>query len=287
VRDAREALNYFRALEYGEEIARPGVGLTREELQSIHGLIMSGEPKARPYRDGQYAVRDGVSGEVVYRPPDPEDIPRLVDELLQWAGAEIVKQELPVPLTAGLFHYLLAALHPWYDGNGRTSRLSTSVLLRKGSYELRGLYSLEACHANHLGVFNQSLIFGPAEGSPLGGQEMQISLWLEYFCTALAEAFRTGRDQALASLKQAETGPAVASRKPDARQRQVLALFETEPSVTTKQIADTLGLHRRTALNLCHEWVREGFLVQFGAARKSRRYELGAMYAAESSPPQA
>ena len=60
----------------------------------------------------------------------------------------------------------------------------------------------------------------------------------------------------------------------DARQHQVATLFETEPYVTTKQIAEHLGLHRRTALNLCKAWVEDGFLVQHGTAKKNRKYKL-------------
>ena len=64
-------------------------------------------------------------------------------------------------------------------------------------------------------------------------------------------------------------------RKLDARQRKVVQLFAAEPTVTTKQIADLLGIHRRTAINLCNGWLAAGFLIKFGEARKSRRYELG------------
>ncbi len=63
-------------------------------------------------------------------------------------------------------------------------------------------------------------------------------------------------------------------RKLDARQRRVLMLFESQPFITTKQIAAHLGIHRRTALNICNSLVKSGFLIQYGQARKSRKYGL-------------
>ena len=65
-------------------------------------------------------------------------------------------------------------------------------------------------------------------------------------------------------------------RELDHRQKQVLSLFKMQRFVTTKNIADLLGVHRRTALNLCKTWCDDAFLIQHGSANKSRKYELAA-----------
>lgn len=96
-----------------------------------------------------------------------------------------------------------------------------------------------------------------------------LSGWVEYFCLGVADAFASARARAVEAARTEGRDQETPLRKLDARQRQVAALFETEPYVTTKQIAEHLGLHRRTALNLCKAWVEDGFLVQHGTRRKA------------------
>ena len=57
---------------------------------------------------------------------------------------------LPCPLIAGIAHYQFATIHPYYDGNGRTARLLTTLILHLGGYDLKGLYSLEEYYAQKL-----------------------------------------------------------------------------------------------------------------------------------------
>ncbi len=57
---------------------------------------------------------------------------------------------LPIPLVAGIVHYQFVTIHPYYDGNGRTARLLTSFIMRKGGYGLKGIYSLEEYYAKDL-----------------------------------------------------------------------------------------------------------------------------------------
>ncbi|MEZ5584263.1 MAG: hypothetical protein R3F37_17300 [Candidatus Competibacteraceae bacterium] len=64
-------------------------------------------------------------------------------------------------------------------------------------------------------------------------------------------------------------------RELDPQQKQVLALFQDSRFVSTRQIAERLGIHHpRSALNLCKKWVAFGFLIKHGQANKSRQYEL-------------
>lgn len=273
-RDEREVRNYYRALDYVDVLISDGGDLTEVQAQSLHGFVMTGKEKSTPYRDGQNVIRDSASGGLVYMPPEAKDVPNLMTELFAWLNAEHASRELPAPVMAGLAHYQFATIHPYYDGNGRTARLLTNLLLHQAGYGLKGIYSLEEYYARDLGAYYQALTVGPSHNYYMGRENADLSDWLEYFCLGMADAFSTVRARAVEAAKRQGVDQEKSLRKLDARQRQVLMLFETEPYVTTKQIADHLGVHRRTALNLCKGWVDGGFLVQLGEAKKSRKYSL-------------
>ena len=65
-----------------------------------------------------------------------------------------------MPLKAGIAHYLHATVHPYYDGNGRTARLLTTLILHLGRHDLKGLYALEEYYARDLKAYYEALTVG-------------------------------------------------------------------------------------------------------------------------------
>ena len=102
--------------------------------------------KPTPYRDGQNVIRDSRSRAIVYMPPEAKDVGGLMKELLEWNRLPLAST-LPCPIRAGIAHYQFATIHPYYDGNGRTARLLTTLILHLGGYDLKGLYSIEEYYA--------------------------------------------------------------------------------------------------------------------------------------------
>jgi len=273
-RDAQEVRNYYQALDYVDTLITDRSELTQAQVKTLHGLVMTGQEQPTPYRDGQNVIRDRASGGIVCMPPEAKDVPHLMMQLVEWLKVEQTSHDLPAPVMAGIAHYQFATVHPYYDGNGRTARLLTNLLLHKAGYGLKGIYSLEEYYARDLGAYYEALTVGPSHNYDMGREDADLSNWLEYFCLGMADAFSTVRSRATEEAKRHRKDQGNELRKLDARQRQVLMLFETDDFITTKQIADHLGLHRRTALNLCKGWVEHGFLIQYGEARKSRKYGL-------------
>ena len=74
-RDEMEVRNHFKAVEHMERLAELSVALSGEEIQSLHGLVLDGRPRATPYRTQQNVIRDSGSGRIVYLPPEPQDVP--------------------------------------------------------------------------------------------------------------------------------------------------------------------------------------------------------------------
>ena len=104
---------------------------------------MEGKKRPTSYRDGQNVIKDSGSGSIVYMPPEAKDVPGFMVDLITWINEEVSKAELPVPIIAAIAHYQFATIHPYYDGNGRTARLLTNLVLHKSGYGLKGIYLLK------------------------------------------------------------------------------------------------------------------------------------------------
>lgn len=119
----REVHNVLRACD--DAVLRASPVLSVAELLAHHRVILDGLEGSPEVTPGQ--LRTHVVGVGRYRAPHPEDVPLLVDKLIEWlnrlareAAEEIVSQAV---LRAILAHLYLAWIHPFGDGNGRTARL--------------------------------------------------------------------------------------------------------------------------------------------------------------------
>jgi len=277
-RDVHEVRNYWHALLRVEEWAAKGAPLTEDLIRRLHGLVERG-PRARPtpYRDGQNVIRDSETGALVYLPPEARDVPGLMAALADWVK-EAEREGLPVPVIAGLAHYQFVTIHPYYDGNGRTGRLLATFLLHRGGYGLQGFFSLEEHHARDLAAYYNSLATHPHHNYYEGRDEADLTPWLEYFLQTLATVFTAAKDEALGAAQRGLVVEPEAMRRLDPRARVILGLFTRKARITAHEVAQALGLSDRMVRLLLRDWVAEGFLSVAEPSRRSRAYELSAIY---------
>ncbi len=278
-RDEQEVKNYYLALEYTDQLIQDNSKIVSEKhIQTINGLVMDGKKKAMPYRDGQNVIKDSASGGIIYMPPEAKDVSALMRDMVAWINEQKKQDDFPAPIIAAIAHYQFATIHPYYDGNGRTARLLTNLILHKSGYGLKGIYSLEEYYARNLQAYYDALTIGESHNYYFGRAEADITKWVVYFCEGMADAFAQVR---LKASEAAKSGASISAdqssllRELDQRQKQVLSLFKDSKFVTTKQIAELLQIHPRSALNICKQWVENGFLIQHGTSNKTRKYELG------------
>jgi len=277
-RDELEVRNYYRAIDEVEQLAASSDSITEHQIQLIHGIAFEGKAKPTPYRDGQNVIRDTTTGGLIYMPPEAPDVPGLMAELVDWLSQSLAADELPVPLIAALAHYQFATIHPYYDGNGRTARLLTTLILHKHGYALKGIYSLEEHYAKNLDAYYDALQVGESHNYYMGRPEADITGFVSYFCEGMALAFEAVRNQAVQASARQASDQSDLMRSLDPRQRHLVGLFQSEGTATTKQIAAYLGLSPRTVAALCRDWVCEGFLEHHNPSRKNRSFRLGARF---------
>ncbi|PCI94714.1 cell filamentation protein Fic [Candidatus Aerophobetes bacterium] len=277
-RDEHEVKGYYAALAQLEQYAAQNHPVTEKVIKTLHALVMSdgrSRVKATPYRDGQNVIKDGGTGTIVYMPPESKDVPGLMRNLVPWIKEN---EELPCPIVAGIAHYQFATIHPYYDGNGRASRLLTILILHLGGYDLKGLYYLEEYYAKNLLGYYRAINVGPSHNYYFGRVESDITDWIEYFTEGMAFAFEKVVVQMIASSEKGEKDHSELMRTLDPKQRKALELFKDYDVVTSKQIGDLFGFQPRTNSALCKKWVEGGFLEIANQSFKSRKYSLAKKY---------
>lgn len=133
LKDHLEAKNHTEALEYLSELIDRDKRHTFSEqlIRSLHQLVVQDTDKdwAGQYRNSAVMIT-GTD----HRPPEANEVPRLIRELIGWVKTERTK--LHVVELAALFHHKLVHIHPFFDGNGRTARLAMNIFLLQAGYPL-------------------------------------------------------------------------------------------------------------------------------------------------------
>jgi len=144
-KDVREVLATRDALAFADSVARRrGVDADERLVREIHRRVLDDiDPMLRPgeYRRGENRVAD-AEGRPIFTTPVSGDVPELMHEFGDWLRAGGDRR--PAPIVAALAHLELVAIHPFYDGNGRTARALARYLLVRGGYALNGIVSLDA-----------------------------------------------------------------------------------------------------------------------------------------------
>ena len=277
-RDEGEVKGYYAALAQVEKWAAQGIKVTEKMIQTLHGLVMAdGRTHIKPtlYRDGQNVIRDVRTKAIVYMPPEAKDVGNLMHAMIAWVNEN---PEMPCPIVAGIAHYQFATIHPYYDGNGRTARLLTTLLLHLGGYDLKGLYCLEEYYARNLGAYYEAISIGESHNYYMGRANADISKWVKYFVQGMAESFENVIKRMIEVSNQGLPDQSVLLRKLDPRQRKALELFQQFEKVTSHQIGQLFGYKPRTSSALCATWVESGFLKIVDFSNRGRKYSLADQY---------
>lgn len=160
----KEVLNYKQALDWLSQPQRIRSLLNSQQVLGLHSLVMKGllpKEKVGSWRPGSVYVVDEVDGKkiVQYTGPEAKDVPQLVKSFLQWITQQQQTQLHPV-LLAGLIHYIFVSIHPFSDGNGRTTRLLVQHYLKTVGYDFRDSLSLDGYYLPHRSEYYEALSRG-------------------------------------------------------------------------------------------------------------------------------
>ncbi|CAH1980503.1 unnamed protein product [Acanthoscelides obtectus] len=122
-----EVLGLEKAMQYIKLLVHQDyIGI--KEILGIHRRVMG---HVDPISSGVFRNENVFVGS--HSPPFHEELPGLMDSYVEWLNSEEARSMHPVRYAA-LAHYKLVDIHPFIDGNGRTSRLIMNLILLKAGY---------------------------------------------------------------------------------------------------------------------------------------------------------
>jgi Fic family protein len=266
-RDRQEVINYAEVLRY---IDRQFVGqeqpITEETILHLHALIV--REVLPPDESGRYrrvpvVVGVPATGEVIYRPPDWQEVPGLVAELVAWLNGSEATAMMPV-LQAGIAHYELVRIHPFTDGNGRTGRALATLILAQRGFDTKRFFALDEYYNQDRAGYYEAL-------RSVDRQSGELTEWLEYFVQGIAvEMVRVEqRVEELARLVPMEARAEQISLS--TRQIKLLDyLRQSGGSISNSEYQELFLVSKRTASNDLGELASHGLLAVEGAGRATR-----------------
>lgn len=266
--DVRELLNYRGAFEFVSTYLGHGGPITGGLVREIHKRLVEGVRggSAAPgeYRRVQNYVVNSATREVVYTPPPAHDVPVLMRELVAWLNEP---GDVHPVLASGVAQFQLVHIHPFLDGNGRTSRLLSTLCLYRAGYDFKRLFTISAFYDRDRAAFYRA-IQGVRE------RGMDLSGWLEFF----AEGLATQLDEVKARGERAIRRDVLA-REHRLSDRQAIALgWVLDEGRLTIQELEALcpGANRRTLQRDLKSLVDKGLLVErsTGPTDPTKHYRL-------------
>jgi len=266
--DVRELLNYRGAFEFVSIYLGHGGPITEGLVREIHKRLVEGVRggSAAPgeYRRVQNYVVNSATGEVVYTPPPAHDVPILMGELVERLNEP---GEVHPVLASGVAQFQLVHIHPFLDGNGRTSRLLSTLCLYRAGYDFKRLFTISEFYDRDRPAFYRAIQSVRERGMDLTG-------WLEFFTEGLA----TQLDEVKARGERAIRSDILA-RQHGLSDRQALALGRVlDDGRLTIQAFEALcpGVNRRSLQRDLKSLVDKGLLVERGSGPTdpTRHYRL-------------
>jgi cell filamentation protein, protein adenylyltransferase len=270
-RDETEIRNLSGALRKLFGMASEGIPADERLIRQLNRWVLEDVPGSETqtpgeYRRGQNYVQDTRTGAVVYTPPDGGDVPGLMTSLSDWLRQG--ETGLHPVLAAGIAHLELVAVHPFWDGNGRTARAVATYVMYQNGYHFRRFHAWETYLYGNIRAYTDVLAASIGDNYYAA---RDYSPWLEYFTDALASTLEDLR-AGIQMIREAcdVSYQAMSTHDVDLAQAQALVQATYRGQVTTETYGQAVRVSRATAYRHLDELARLGLLTRVGRGRASR-----------------
>ncbi len=262
-RDEQEVAGYAKVMEMVFS-SWQDITLTENHIKQLHrDLLVHSEKDA--WHRGRYKTssnsvvafdENGAQIGVVFETAMPFDTPRLMTELVAWMKEERSSERLHPLLLIGLWVVVFLEIHPFQDGNGRLSRVITTLLLLQAGYAYVLYSSLESViEQNKEGYY---IALRQTQGT-IRSKAPNWQPWLVFFLRSLAEQVRRLN-------KKVEREKLVLAPLPELS-LQIVEFASAHGRVTMGDLIRLSGASRNTLKQHFRALVEQGHLNQHGSGR--------------------
>lgn len=272
----QEVRNYFLALNFLEKKIKKKEEFSKQLILDVQKLVEKGAAKEKiglrgPMPPGVlFAVYDSQTGRPDYIPPEYCDIPKLLDELVEYVNTT---DDHPL-IVAAIVHYQLVTIHPFEDGNGRTARLLSGYIMDLNGYGFNGIGSLEEYFAYDIDEYYESIQMGlPALYYSGRDNPPHPEIWIHYFLRMVQ--LYSGKICELSEASQEKDIEGGLSYL-KAREKELLLLVikEYKWEFTPIELSKKTGVTSRTIINRLATLVKNGFVEPIVVKERIRSYQL-------------
>jgi Fic family protein len=175
-KDKQEVLNYLETLEKIDRLT-DGKQITEKNILKIHRMLtqetLDNPSDCGVYRNRYVVVANRITGEIIFRPPPNNEVPRLIQYLVEWVNSAEKKALDPI-IEAGIAHYEFVRIHPFIDGNGRTARVLATLIFYLRGFDAKQFFCLDDYYDSSRQAYYQAL-------KNVNQTTLDLTHWLEYF----------------------------------------------------------------------------------------------------------
>ena len=255
--DKQELLNYRAAFDLVSEYLNSQSPITEGLIREIHRRLVEsvrgGKAAPGEYRKIQNQVVNAATGQIVYTPPEAYEVPRLMQEMVDWINQD---QEIHPVLVSGIAQFQLVHIHPFLDGNGRTSRLLSTLCLYRSGYDFKRLFTISEYYDRDRSAFYRAI-------QSVREHNMDLTGWVDYFVTGLATQMQEVRErgETVIRLDLLARKQGLSTRQKDILQH----ILEDGPIPIARLISAYPDIHRRTLQRDLKVLLEKGLSLSEGA----------------------
>jgi len=261
-RDEEEVTGYAESMNLVFE-SYADIALDENHIRQLHQLLLKYSSKDARHR-GEYKTlpndvaafdADGKNMGVVFETATPFDTPRMMTELVDWFNRETRAGRHHILILIAVFVVRFLAIHPFQDGNGRLSRILTTLCLLKAGYLYVPYSSLERIVEENKDRYYLSL---RRAQSTLYADNTRLGDWLLFFLQSL----KTQTEVLSRKLEREKS-----LMKTPKLSQDILALARERGRVTVRDICTVTGANRNTVKVHLRDLAAQMLLVQEGKGK--------------------
>ena len=255
--------------------------LTEELLLQVHRLMTENtldnpDDAGRIRTNDDVVVEDGITHEVVHIPPTYTEIPEFIKTLCEFVNvSDDNAAKFIHPIIKGIIvHFMIAYVHPFVDGNGRTARALFYWYMVKQGYWLTEYLSVSRVISRSKKKYEKTFLYAEADG-------LDIGYFINYNLEVLDKAFKELQDYIKRKQQERMTANAFLQLGDiNQRQAQIIQMYYDNPKVmlTVKDVQVKFMITPTTAKTDLIGLVERGLLSEIHINKVKRGYVKGEMF---------